>query len=69
MGNNEIIVSIDIGTTKVAAIAGRLSETGKIQILGYSSTPSYGVQRGTVTNILDTVEAINKVINFGMFRP
>ncbi|MBP7496966.1 MAG: cell division protein FtsA [Bacteroidales bacterium] len=62
MGNNEIIVSIDIGTTKVAAIAGRLNETGKIQILGYSSTPSYGVQRGTVTNILDTVEAINKVI-------
>lgn len=52
------LVALDIGTTKVCAVAGRLNEFGKLEILGFNTTPSTGVLRGIVSNIDKTVNAI-----------
>lgn len=48
---NPIIVGLDIGTTKIVAIAGRKNEFGKIEILGYGKSNSSGVNHGMVLNI------------------
>lgn len=58
MENSEIIVGLDIGTTKIAAIVGRRDEHGKIEILGHGRTESIGVKRGVVSNIENTVNSI-----------
>lgn len=58
MGTSEIIVGLDIGTTKIAAIVGQRNEHGKIDILGYGKTESIGVKRGVVSNIENTVQSI-----------
>lgn len=60
---NEIIVGLDIGTTKIACIVGRKNEFGKIEILGYGKTESIGVKRGVVTNIEDTVRSIQTAVS------
>ena len=52
------LVALDIGTTKVCTVAGRLNEFGKLEILGFNTTPSNGVLRGIVSNIDKTVSAI-----------
>ncbi len=49
--NNEqqpIIVGLDIGTTKIAAIAGRKNEFGKLEIIGFGRANSNGVKHGQV---------------------
>lgn len=53
-----IIVGLDIGTTKIAAIAGRKNEFGKLEILGYGRANSSGVQHGMVLNIEQTIKSI-----------
>lgn len=53
-----IIVGLDIGTTKIAAIAGRKNEFGKLEILGFGRANSNGVQHGLVLNIEQTRRAI-----------
>ena len=58
MKSSEIIVGLDIGTTKIAAIVGRKNEHGKIEILGHGRTESIGVKRGVVSNIENTVNSI-----------
>lgn len=58
MENNDIIVGLDIGTTKICTIVGRKNEFGKIDILGYGKSESLGVTRGVVTNIVNTIESI-----------
>ena len=60
--SKKIIAGLDIGTTKVACIVGKKSENGKIEILGYGKTVSKGVKHGVVTNIFDTIDAIQKAV-------
>lgn len=62
--NNEqpIIVGLDIGTTKIAAIAGRKNEYGKLEILGFGRANSSGVQHGMVLNIDQTIKAIQAAL-------
>jgi len=62
METSEIIVGLDIGTTKIAAIVGRRNEHDKIEILGYGKTLSIGVKRGVVSNIENTVQSIKTAI-------
>ncbi len=62
MATSEIIVGLDIGTTKIAAIVGRRNENNKIEILGFGKTESIGVKRGVVSNIEDTVQSIRVAI-------
>lgn len=63
MEPSEIIVGLDIGTTKIAAIAGRKDAFGKIEILGVGNTESIGVKRGVVSNIEQTVASIKRAIS------
>ncbi len=58
----EIIVGLDIGTTKICAIAGRKTEYGKVEILGTGKTESFGVMRGVVANIDKTVASIKEAV-------
>ncbi len=53
-----IIVGLDIGTTKIAVIAGRKNEFGKLEILGFGRSNSNGVKHGQVLNIDETIKAI-----------
>lgn len=62
MGSSEIIVGLDIGTTKIAAIVGRKSQFGKIEILGHGAAESIGVKRGVVINIDNTIESIKAAV-------
>jgi cell division protein FtsA len=57
-----IIVGLDIGTTKIAAIAGRKNEFGKLEILGFGKANSNGVQHGMVLNIDQTIQAIEMAL-------
>jgi cell division protein FtsA len=62
--NNEqpIIVGLDIGTTKIAVIAGRKNEFGKLVILGFGRANSNGVKHGQVLNIDETIKAIKTAL-------
>lgn len=56
-----MIVGLDIGTTKICAIIGNLTEDG-LDIVGIGTSPSKGLRKGMVINIDSTVEAIQKSI-------
>lgn len=57
-----IIVGLDIGTTKVAAIAGRKNEYGKLEILAFGRVDSAGVSHGVVMNIDQCIRSIEQAI-------
>ncbi|NBU04790.1 MAG: cell division protein FtsA [Sphingobacteriia bacterium] len=59
---SELVVGLDLGTTKIAAIVGRKNEFGKIEILGVGKSESLGVNRGVVVNIEQTVSSIKSAI-------
>ena len=57
-----LIVGLDIGTSKVAAIVGELTSDGNIEIIGIGSTPSRGLKKGVVVNLESTVQSIQRAI-------
>src|SRR5690554_3647181 len=59
---SDIIVGLDIGTTKIACFVGRKNEHGKIEILSMGKTESHGVTRGMVSNIEKTVNSIREAV-------
>src|ERR1044071_201815 len=59
---SELVVGLDIGTTKIAAIVGRKNEFGKVEILGVGKAESLGVNRGVVVNIEQTVASIKAAV-------
>ena len=59
---SEIIVGLDIGTTKIACIVGRRTEHNKIEILSMGKAESVGVTRGVVSNIEKTVQSIKMAV-------
>ena len=62
MEAQEIAVGLDIGTTKIVAMVGRRTEYGKVEVLGLGKAKSLGVQRGVVSNIVQTIESIQHAI-------
>jgi cell division protein FtsA len=62
MANEQYIVGLDVGTTKIVAMVGRLTEHGKVEILGLGKTDSVGVMRGQVANIERTVQSIKVAV-------
>ena len=58
---SELIVGLDIGTTKVAAVVGEVSDQG-IDIIGLGTSPSHGLRKGVVVNIETTVNAIRNAV-------
>jgi cell division protein FtsA len=57
-----IMVGLDIGTTKICAIVASIDESNRINILGVGKAPSDGLNRGVVVNIDKTVNAIKDAI-------
>ena len=57
----ELIVGLDIGTTKICAAVGEVTEEG-VQIVGIGHHPSDGLRKGVVVNIESTVESIRKAV-------
>jgi len=56
-----LIVGLDIGTTKICCIVGNMTEEG-LDIVGIGTSPSKGLRKGVVINIESTVSAIQKAI-------
>jgi len=60
--DNKMIVGLDIGTSKVVAIVGAITDTGELEIVGIGSHPSRGMKKGVVVNIESTVQSIQRAI-------
>ena len=58
----EIIVGLDIGTTKMACFIGVRGEMERVKILGFGRTESSGVEHGVVKNIKEASEAIRRAV-------
>ncbi|HEX8551916.1 MAG TPA: cell division protein FtsA [Abditibacteriaceae bacterium] len=58
MARDEVVVGLDIGTTKVCTVVGHGDEQGRITIAGVGLAPSRGLKKGVVVDVDDTVSAI-----------
>lgn len=59
---DNVLVGLDLGTTKVCAIVGEVKENGQVDIIGIGISPSHGLKKGVVVNIDSTVESIKKAV-------
>ena len=60
--DNNLIVGLDIGTSKVVAIVGEINNNGDIEIVGIGSHRSSGLKKGVVVNIESTVQSIQRAV-------
>ncbi len=60
--SDNVLVGLDLGTTKVCAIVGEVKDAGQVDIIGIGISPSHGLKKGVVVNIDSTVESIKKAI-------
>jgi len=59
---DNVLVGLDLGTTKVCAIVGEVKDGGQVDIIGIGISPSLGLKKGVVVNIDSTVESIKKAV-------
>ena len=62
MGKDNVVVGLDIGTTKIGAVIGEVDEEGKVKIVGLGTAPAEGLKRGVVVNLEQTVNSIIKAV-------
>ncbi len=60
---SNMVVGLDIGTSKIAAIIGKIKSDGEIEVVGMGTHPSKGLKKGVVVNIDATVESIQHAID------
>lgn len=60
--DKNLIVGLDIGTSKVVAIVAEISAQGALEIIGIGSHPSRGLKKGVVVNIESTVQSIQRAV-------
>src|SRR5437773_8000666 len=60
--DRNLIVGLDIGTSKVVALVGELKSDNSIEIIGFGSHPSRGLKKGVVVNIESTVASIQRAV-------
>ncbi len=60
---DNVLVGLDLGTTKVCAIVGEVKDDGQVDIIGIGISPSHGLKKGVVVNIDSTVESIRKAVH------
>ena len=60
--DRNLIVGLDIGTSKVVAIVGEMKASGELEIIGIGSHPSRGLKKGVVVNIESTVQSIQRAV-------
>ncbi|MBU1742903.1 MAG: cell division protein FtsA [Proteobacteria bacterium] len=58
---NDVIVGLDIGTTKICTVVGEATDNG-LRIIGTGTHPSIGLRKGVVVNIESTVDSIKKSV-------
>ena len=58
----ELVVGVDIGTSKIVVIIGEIDDENEVHIIGIGSHPSRGLKRGVVVNIESTVQSIQKAV-------
>jgi cell division protein FtsA len=58
----ELIVGLDIGTSKICAVVGEVRPDGMVDIIGMGSHPSIGLRKGVVINIENTVNSIKEAV-------
>ena len=63
MEKDKVVFGLDIGTTKIVCLAGKLNSNDKLDIVAVGRAQSLGVKRGVVNNIMQTVESINHAVN------
>jgi cell division protein FtsA len=59
---DDLIVGLDIGTSKICAVVGEIRPDGQIDIIGMGSHPSVGLRKGVVINIENTVNSIKEAV-------
>ena len=57
-----LVVALDIGTSKVVALVGEVTPDGNVVVVGIGSHPSKGLKRGVVVNIESTVQSIQRAV-------
>ncbi|HQB30018.1 MAG TPA: cell division protein FtsA [Syntrophales bacterium] len=57
-----VVVGLDLGTTKTCVIVGKVNDTGSLDIVGIGSCPSTGLRKGVVVNIDNTVGLFRKAV-------
>ena len=62
MADENLIVGLDIGTSKVVAIVGEINSQGELEIVGIGSHRSTGLKKGVVVNIESTVQSIQRAV-------
>ena len=60
--DRDLIVGLDIGTSKVLALVGEVGADGAIEVLGIGTQPSRGLKKGVVVNIESTVQSIQRAV-------
>ncbi|AAO89704.2 cell division protein FtsA [Coxiella burnetii] len=60
--DKNLIVALDIGTSKIAALVGEVAQDNQIEVIGFGTHPSRGLKRGVVVNIESTVQSIQRAI-------
>ncbi len=60
--SKNLIVGLDIGTSKIAAIVAEMNPEGGFEVIGMGSSPSRGLKKGVVVNIESTVNAIQRAL-------
>src|SRR6202166_4781199 len=60
--DKDVIVGLDIGTSKVVALVGEITPDGSIELIGLGSQPSRGLKKGVVVNIESTVQSIQRAV-------
>jgi cell division protein FtsA len=60
---SKILTGLDIGTTKVCAVIIREDIGGKLNVVGIGSAPSYGLRKGVVVNIEQTVQSVHQALS------
>ncbi|MDE1924300.1 MAG: cell division protein FtsA [Gammaproteobacteria bacterium] len=60
--DRNLLVGLDIGTSKVVAIVGEIKADGTLEVIGIGSHPSRGLKKGVVVNIESTVQSIQRAV-------
>ncbi len=60
--DKNLIVALDVGTSKIAALVAEVTEGNKLDVIGFGTHPSRGLKRGVVVNIESTVQSIQKAV-------
>src|SRR3990167_6264325 len=58
----KLLVALDIGTSKIAALVGEIIDDDRIDVIGFGQHPSHGLKRGVVVNIESTVQSIQAAL-------